>query len=44
MDYEETFALITKLETIRMLMAFACFKIFKLYQVDAKNAFVNRYI
>ena len=30
-DYEETFALVTRLESIRMLLAFTCFKDFILY-------------
>ena len=34
-NYEETF----RLEAIRMLLAFACFKNFVLYQMDVKIAF-----
>ena len=30
-DYEETFAPVARLEAIRMLLAFACFKDFVLY-------------
>ena len=33
-DYEETFALVPRLEAIRMLLAFTCFKDFVLYQMD----------
>ena len=40
-DYEETFALVARLEAIRMLLAFACFKDFVLYQMDVKNEFLN---
>ena len=40
-DYEETFAPITRLEAIRMLFVFACFKDFVLYQMDVKNEFLN---
>ena len=43
-DYEETFALVARLEAIRMLLAFACFKDFVLYQMDVKNAFLNDFI
>ena len=43
-DYEETFALLVRLEAIRMQLAFACFKDFVLYQMDVKNAFVNGFI
>jgi len=40
-DYEETFAPVTRLEAIRMLLAFACYKDFKLFQMDVKSAFLN---
>ena len=43
-DYEETFALVARLEAIRMLLAFACFKDFVLYQMDVKSAFLNGFI
>ena len=43
-DYEETFALVARLEAIRMLLAFACHKNFILYQMDVKNAFLNGFI
>ena len=42
--YEETFALVARLEAIRMLLAFVCFKNFVLYQMDVKNAFLNGFI
>ena len=38
-DYEETFAHVARLEAIRMLLAFACFKDFILYQMDVKSVF-----
>ena len=38
-DYEETFAPVARLEAIRMLLAFACFKDFILYQIDVKFFF-----
>ena len=38
-DYEETYALVAKLEAIRMLLAFACFKNFKLFQMDVRVLF-----
>jgi hypothetical protein len=41
LDFEETFALVARLETIRILLAFVAFKRFKLYQMDVKNAFLN---
>ena len=43
-DYEETFASIARLEAIRMLLAFACFKYFVLYQMDVKSTFLNGFI
>ena len=38
-DYEETFAPVARLEAIRMLLAFAYFKDFVLYQMDVKSVF-----
>lgn len=43
-DYDETFAPVARLESIRMLLAFACYKDFILYQMDVKSAFLNGYI
>ena len=43
-DYEETFAPVARLEAIRMLLAFASYKNFILYQMDVKSAFLNGYI
>ena len=40
-DYEETFAPVARLEAIRILLAFAVAKGFKLYQMDVKSAFLN---
>jgi hypothetical protein len=37
----ETFAPVARLETIRILLAFAAFKRFKLYQMDVKSSFLN---
>jgi hypothetical protein len=41
MDFEETYALVARLEAIRMLLAFAVHYDFKLYQMDVKSAFLN---
>ena len=38
-DYEETFASVARLEAIRIFLAFAASKGFKLYQMDVKSAF-----
>ena len=43
-DYDETYTPVARLEAIRMLLAFACFKNFKLYQIDVKSVFLNGYI
>jgi hypothetical protein len=37
----ETFALVVYLEAIQILIAFSIAKRFKLYQMDAKSAFLN---
>jgi hypothetical protein len=39
--FEEIFAPVTRLEAIRILLAFATSKGFKLYQMDVKSAFLN---
>ncbi|KAH9801427.1 hypothetical protein KPL71_001026 [Citrus sinensis] len=43
-DFDETFAPVARLESIRMLLAYACHKEFILYQMDVKSAFLNGYI
>ena len=43
-DYEETFAPVAHLEAIRILLAFAASKGFKLFQMDIKGAFLSGYI
>ena len=40
-DYDETFAPVARLEAICMLLAYACFMGFKLFQMDVKSAFLN---
>ena len=40
-DYDDTFALVARLEAIRLLMAYASYKGFKLFQMDVKTAFLN---
>ena len=41
-DFDETFASVAKLESIRILLAIASHLNFKLYQVDVKSVFLNR--
>ena len=43
-NYEETYAPVARLESIRMLCAFACYKNMTLYQMDIKSAFLNDFI
>ena len=43
-DFDETYALIARLEAIRLLLAFACYMNFKLFQIDVKNIFLNGFI
>jgi hypothetical protein len=40
-DFDETFALVTRLESIKILLSIACHLGFKLYQMDVKSAFLN---
>jgi hypothetical protein len=41
LDFEKTLAHVAHLETIRILLAFAISKGFKLYQMNMKSAFLN---
>ncbi|WVZ63739.1 hypothetical protein U9M48_013347 [Paspalum notatum var. saurae] len=43
-DYEETFVPVARLEAIKILLAFAASKGFKLQQMDVKSAFLNGFI
>ncbi|WVZ63520.1 hypothetical protein U9M48_013145 [Paspalum notatum var. saurae] len=43
-DYEQTFSPVARLEAIRILLAFAASKGFKLQQMDVKSAFLNGFI
>ncbi|GJS72831.1 copia protein [Tanacetum coccineum] len=40
-DYDETYAPVARLESIRILLAYACALDFKLFQMDVKSAFLN---
>jgi hypothetical protein len=39
--FDETFALIARLESIHILLAYATHHCFKIYQIDVKSAFLN---
>jgi hypothetical protein len=41
LDFEETFALVARLESIRILLAYAAHHSFRLFQMDVKSAFLN---
>jgi hypothetical protein len=41
LDFKETFAPVARLESIRILLAYAAHHSFKLFQMDVKSAFLN---
>ena len=43
-DYDETFAPVARLESIRILLAYAWTHDFKLFQMDVKSAYLNGFI
>ncbi|GKC18868.1 retrovirus-related pol polyprotein from transposon TNT 1-94 [Tanacetum coccineum] len=43
-DYDETYAPVAMLESIKILLAYACALYFKLFQIDIKSAFLNGFI
>ncbi|GJZ97554.1 retrovirus-related pol polyprotein from transposon TNT 1-94 [Tanacetum coccineum] len=40
-DFEESFALVARLEAVRLFVAYAAHKSFPIYQMDVKTAFLN---
>nr|GEV28587.1 retrovirus-related Pol polyprotein from transposon TNT 1-94 [Tanacetum cinerariifolium] len=40
-DYDEMFALVARIEAIRLFLAYATHKDFTVYQMDVKTAFLN---
>ncbi|GJW12429.1 retrovirus-related pol polyprotein from transposon TNT 1-94, partial [Tanacetum coccineum] len=44
MNYDDTYALVSRLESIRILLAYAYALDFKLFQMDVKSAFLNGFI
>ena len=40
-DFDETFALVARLEAIRIFLAYVAHANFKVYQMDVKSAFLN---
>src|SRR4030065_1003418 len=43
-DFDETFAPVARLKSIRLLLGIACMFKFKLYHMDVKSAFLNGYL
>ncbi|GJX48266.1 retrovirus-related pol polyprotein from transposon TNT 1-94 [Tanacetum coccineum] len=43
-DYDEMYAPVARLESIRILLAYVCALDFKLFQMDVKSAFLNGFI
>nr|GEV39173.1 retrovirus-related Pol polyprotein from transposon TNT 1-94 [Tanacetum cinerariifolium] len=43
-DYDETYAPVARLESIKILLAYACDLDLKLFQMDVKTAFLNGFI
>jgi hypothetical protein len=41
LDFDETYAPVARLKSIHILLAYATYHGFKLYQMDMKNAFLN---
>jgi hypothetical protein len=39
--FEETFSPVARMETIRLILAYACSKIIKVYHMDVKSSFLN---
>jgi hypothetical protein len=44
LDFGETYAPVTRLEAIRIILAYTCAHNIKLYQMDVKSVFLNGYI
>jgi hypothetical protein len=42
LDFDETYAPVARLESIRILLAYGTYHGFKLYEMDVKSAFLNR--
>ena len=43
-DFDESFAPVARMESIRVLLTLACHLKFKLYQMDVKTTFLNGFL
>jgi len=43
-DFGETYPPVSRLEAVRLLLAYACMNGFRLHQMDVKSVFLNEYI
>jgi len=43
-DFDETYALVARVEVVRLLLAYACMFNFKLSQIGVKSAFLNGFL
>ena len=44
MDYHETFALVAKMDSIRLVLAISASKHWEVHHMDVKSAFLHGYI
>jgi hypothetical protein len=44
LDFDETFAPVSRFESIHILLAYATHHCFKLYQINVKSAFLNGHV
>jgi len=43
-DFDETYAHVTRIVAIRLLLTYACMCSFKLFQIDVKSVFLNDFL
>ena len=43
-DYDETFSLVAKLKSVRIMLAIAAYYDYEIWQMDVKTAFLNGYL
>jgi hypothetical protein len=40
-EFEENFSQVFRMEAIKLILAYECYKIIKVYQMDVKSKFLN---